>query len=429
MRSSGEFDFSAILRGGDHVMWPQGPGEPMGLTQVLMDQAPALPPVTLVVGLTSSHTLSHPEARRFGYLCLNGAGGARNAARLSSNRVVPAHVSSVPGLLASRRIPVDMALARVRPTDDPGMLSLGVICDFVHEMISAARVVVAEIDERMPLTGQDALLPWSSVTHFTLADGDELLLHDPAPSPAELAVAARVAEIIPDRATVQFGIGSLPTAICLALKGHAGLGLHSGVLPDAAVDLIESGAVDNLHKGLDVGTSVTGGLFGSRRLLDFAHCNPHIAMRRAAYTHSSVVLSQLANLHSVNSAIEVDLSGQINAEMAGSRYLGAVGGQVDFVRGGRASAGGRSIIALTSVTADGRASKITACLGRHPVTTPRSDVDLVVTEHGVADLWGRDLHARAAALVAIAHPDFREGLEREFRTLINAPDQWERPHV
>ncbi len=415
MQSSGEFDFAAVLRAGDHVMWPQGPGEPTGLTRRLMDQAPEMPAVTLVVGLVCSTTLSHPGARRFDYLCLNGAGGARVAAAQSKNRVIPAHVSSLPGLLASRRIPVDVALVRVRPTDDPAMLSLGVICDFVHEMIAGARVVVAEIDERMPLTGQDALLPRAAVGHLVRAEGAELLMHDPRPSAAEMAVAERVAAIIPDRATVQFGIGGLPVAICAALKDHSGLGVHSGVLPDAVVDLIERGAIDNLHKGLDEGVSVTGGLFGSRRLLDFAHSNPAIALRRAAYTHAPGVLARLANLHTVNSAIEVDLSGQVNAEMAGSRYLGAVGGQVDFVRGGRASNGGRSIIALTATTPDGRASKITPGLGRRPVTTARSDVDLVVTEFGVADLWGLDLHARAAALVAIAHPDFREGLERAFR--------------
>lgn len=420
MTPSGDFDFGALLRPGDHLMWSQGPGEPTGLTRRLLAQAEALPQVTLVVGMMCTQTLAAPAAERFDYLCLNGAGGARHAARLSGNRVIPAHVSSLPDLLVSRRIPVDVALVRLRPTDDPAVLSLGVICDFVHEMIAGARIVVAEIDERMPLTGQDALIARDRITHVTQADGDEPLMPDGLPSALEAAVAARVAEVIPNRATVQFGIGGLPVAICAALIGHSGLGLHSGVIPDAAVDLIERGVIDNSHKGADAGVSVTGGLFGGRRLLDFADGNPAIALRRARYTHAPATLAGLANLHTVNSAIEVDLTGQANAEVAGARYLGAVGGQVDFVRGGRASAGGRSILALPSVTPDGKTSRIVAGLAGRPVTTARSDVDLVVTEHGVADLWGLDLQARARALIAIAHPVFRDGLERElhqFRAL------------
>lgn len=413
MKSSTDFDFTGILQAGDYLTWPQGPGEPLGLTSGLMAQSEALPQLTLVVGMVTSATLGCTGAKHFDYLCLNGAGGARIATSMSGHRVVPAHVSSLPGLLSSRRIPVDVVLVRVRPTDNPEIFSLGVVCDFVHEMIGAARVVIAEIDERMPLTGCDALISRSNITHFTLADSEEPLLHDPGPSEIDARIAARVAELIPDRATIQFGIGGTPVAICSALKDHTGLGLHSGVLPDAIVNLVESGAVDNLHKGIDVGLTVTGGLFGSRRLLDFADANPAVALRRATYTHSMVTLSKLRNLHTINSAIEIDLTGQVNAEVAGGRYLGAVGGQVDFVRGGRASTGGRSIIAMSSVTPDGKNSKIVVNMGHRPVTTARSDVDLVVTEQGVADLWGLDLHSRAAALIAIAHPDFRENLERE----------------
>ena len=413
MKPSAEFDFSEVLRAGDHVAWPQGPGEPVGLTQRLMQQQGQLPPVTLVLGMVTSNSLDSLAAANFDYLCFNGAGNARKAAAYSNNRIVPAHVSAIPGLIATRRVPVDVVLIRARPTDDPEVLSLGVICDFVHEMMACARIVIAEIDERLPLTGHDALIPRSRITCYSQADSNEPLLPDPEPSALDLAVARRVAELVPDRATLQIGIGSIAAAICSALKDHRGLGLHSGVIPDGAVDLIEVGAVDNLHKGTDVGATVTGGLFGGRRLLDFADANPVFALRRATYTHSQATLSRLARLYTINSAVEIDLSGQVNAELAGKRYVGAVGGQIDFVRGGRASMDGRSIIAMPSVTPDGKRSKIVAGLGERPVTTARSDVDLIVTEYGCADLWGLDLKARAAALVAIAHPDFREELERE----------------
>lgn len=410
--SSSQFDFVSTLKAGDHIAWPQGTGEPTGLTGRLTTQQ-GLPICSLVLGMVITPTLD-AVGEQFDYLCLNGAAQTRKAAARSGNRVIPAHVSAIPGLIAGRRIPVDVALIRVRPTDDPDVLSLGVMVDFVHEMVEAARVVVAEIDERMPLTAEDALIRRDRITHLTLADGSEPLMADPVPSAVDIAVANHVAALIPDRATVQFGVGSLPTAVCAALRDHKGLGLHSGVIPDCAVDLIEAGVVDNLHKGLDHGVTVTGGLFGSRRLMEFAHENPAIAMRRATYTHSPQVLAGLANFHTINSAIEVDLSGQINSEMAGRRYVGAVGGQIDYVRGGRIAAGGRSIIAMSSTTPGGKHSKIVADLAGRPVTTARSDVDLIVTEYGVADLWGLDFHRRAEALIGIAHPAFRDQLSCDF---------------
>jgi acetyl-CoA hydrolase len=350
----------------------------------------------------------------FDYLCLNGAAQTRKLTAASSSRVIPAHLSTIPQLILDRRIPVDVALIRVRPTNDPDVFCLGVVVDFVHEMAAAARVVIAEIDQRMPLTGEDALIARDQIDIFTLADGPEPLIHDPAPSAQDRAIAERVAALVPDGATVQLGVGGLPVAVCLALGGHKGLGLHSGVLPDAAVQLMRSGAVDNLNKGIDTGVSVTGGLFGGRILLDFAHDNPSLVMRRVAYTHTAKTLARIKNLYSINSAVEIDLTGQVNAEVAGRRYIGAVGGQVDFVRGARLSVGGRSIIALGSVTPDEKHSKIITRLGSRPVTTARSDVDLVVTEYGVADLWGLDLHARAQALIAIAHPAFRNQLQCDF---------------
>lgn len=409
MRASSDFDFRAIVRAGDHIAWPQAVGEPTGLTKCLSEQAEDIPHATIVVGMTTTPTLA-TFAPHFKFLCLNGAGNARIATAQSGNRVIPAHVSAIPGLIRGGRIRVDVALVRVRPTEDAAAYSLGVICDFVHELIEAARVVVAEIDERMPLTRQDAIIARGRLTHLTRADGHEPTIVDPTPSETDVEVARRVAALIPDRATVQFGVGGLPVAVCGALSGHSDLGLHSGVIPDAAVALIQSGVVTNRYKGIDERVSVTGGLFGTRQLLDFAHENNVIALRRATHTHSVKTLAQINTLFSINSAIAVDLTGQVNSEVAGGRYVGAVGGQVDFVRGARLSSGGRSIIALASTTSDGKHSKIVANLGAAPVTTARSDVDLVVTEHGVADLWGLDLRARAEALVAIAAPSFRDEL-------------------
>jgi acyl-CoA hydrolase len=247
-----------------------------------------------------------------------------------------------------------------------------------------------------------------------LVESDERIIDmpDPEPSAVERAVAEQVAALIPDRATVQLGVGTLPAAVAGALSNHRELGVHSGVVSDVLVDLVERGVVTNAHKGCDAGRTVTGGLFGTQRLRDFAEASGAIDMRSVEYTHQIAVTSALAQFHTINSAIEIDLSGQANAEIAGGRYLGAVGGQVDFVRGGGASPGGRSIIAVPSTTPDGKHSRIVASLGARPVTTARSDVDVIVTEYGAAHLRGCPLRERARRLIEIAHPDHRESLLR-----------------
>jgi acyl-CoA hydrolase len=410
LRLDRDFDFAAVLREGDVVAWPQGTGEPLGLTQHLAAQRHDLPPIGLFIGMSTGRTLAPEHADRFAMRGLNGAGTNRTLTASGVLDIIPAPVSSIPGLLRSGAIKVDVALLRVRPHPQAGYVTTGVIADYTQALVAAARCVIAEVDERLPITGQDALLPIADIDHFVPVSGPEMLLPDPAPTPRDTRIAEIVASFIPDRATIQLGIGALPVAVCRALIGHRGLGIHTGVVPDAVVDLIEAGVVTNAHKGIDAGVSVTGGLFGSRRLFDFANENPAIAMRAAEYTHNIATLARIASLFSVNSAVEVDVTGQVNAEIAGGRYVGAVGGQLDFVRGAWASVGGRSIMALPATTPDGRVSRIVRSLGGNPVTTPRGDADVVVTEFGVAELRGCSFSERARRLAAIAHPDFRADL-------------------
>lgn len=406
---SSAFDFASVLRPGDVVSWPQGTGEPRGLTRALVARRHALPGVTVFVGMAISDTLRPEHADRFAFRGLNGAGSNRVLTSAGLVDIVPAHVSAVPPLLRCGALRVDVLLLKVRPHAG-GMYTTGVIADFIPALVQAARVVVAEIDQRLPRTGQDALVRGEDIDVFTEADADEVFLPDPEPSEAESRVAAKVAELIPDRATVQLGIGGLPVAMCRALAGHRELGLHSGVVPDGVVALMRRGVVTNAHKGEGAGVLVTGGLFGTRALFDFADGNARIEMRSADYTHSPAVMSRVNKLHSINSAVEVDLSGQVNSEIAGKRYLGAIGGQADFVRGAQLSPGGRAIIALPAATPDGKFSRIVPVLSGVPVTTARADVDMIVTEYGVAELRGCSLSERARRLAAIAHPDFRASL-------------------
>ncbi len=412
MTRADAFDFAAVLRDGDVVAWPQGTGEPLALTARLVAERHALPPIGLFIGMSTSKTLSPDHVDRFTIRSLNGAGSNRALAAAGALDIIPTHVSTIPGLLRCGAIKVDVVLLRVRPHTEPGFVTTGVVADFTQALIAAARCVIAEVDERLPLTGQDALVPISAIHHFVEATGPESLLPDPVPSPLDRRIADVVAAFIPDRATVQVGIGNLPTAVCAALMDHRDLGFHTGVVSDALVGLVEAGVVTNAYKGADAGVSVTGALFGTRRLFEFADGNPALAMRGAEYTHNVTTMAGIAALHSVNSALEVDLTGQVNAEQAGRRYLGAVGGQVDFVRGAGASKRGRSILALASTTPDGTRSRIVPSLDGAPVTTARSDTDVVITEFGAAELRGCSFSERRRRLAAIAHPDFRADLLR-----------------
>ena len=401
--------FAEYLRPHDVIGWPQGPGEPLALTEALIAQRRELVSPTLFFGLTASNTMQPELAEHFRLLALNGAGNNRRVTALAD--IVPCHVSSLPALLRGGELRVDVALIQVKPLPAGGF-TLGVIADFTQALIRQARLVVALVNAALPLTGGDAVVDAEDIDLLVEADERLIDMPDPEPSAVECAVATQVAALIPDRATVQLGVGTLPAAVARALSDHRDLGVHSGVVSDVLVDLVERGVVTNAYKGRDAGQTVTGGLFGTQRLRDFAVRSGLVEMRSVEYTHHIAVTASLASFRTINSAIEIDLSGQANAEVAGDRYLGAVGGQVDFVRGGAASPGGRSIIALPSTTPDGRRSRIVASLEGRPVTTARSDIDIIVTEYGAAHLRGCPLRERARRLIEIAHPNHRESLLR-----------------
>ena len=403
--------FADWLKPGEVIAWPQGPGEPLALTEALVLQRAQVSGATLMFGLSQSNTLRPELADHFKFCALNGAGTSRRVTALAE--LVPCYVSALPALLRSGQLRADMVLIQVRPLPG-GAFTLGVISDFTKALIQQARVVVALINPALPAMGSDALVDVADID--VLVEGDDRIIDmpDPMPSAVEREVARRVAELIPDRATVQLGVGTLPTAVAQALTDHRDLGVHSGVVSDVLVDLVEQGVVTNAHKGLDVGRTVTGGLFGTQRLRDFAQRTGLIEMRSSDYTHSLSVTGLMSQFYAVNAVIEVDLTGQGNSEIAGGRYLGAVGGLLDFMRAGLASPGGRSILAFPSTTPDGQTSRIVASLGDRPVSVPRTEVDLVVTEFGAAELRGCSLRERARRLTAIAHPTHREALERDF---------------
>lgn len=412
----GHLDLKSVIRPGDRIVWGQGTGEPLSLTEALVQQRAALGGVGVFIGATFSQTLQPEHADHLRISGFGAIGTSSALTRAGVLEIVPCHVGQIAGYIAQGVIGCDVAFVQVSPPGPDGRFSFGVIHDYTPAAVSKARVVVAEVNDQVPWTHGASSLGAEDID-VLVATSRPLLEVAPARiGSIESAIARHAGAFIGDGAVLQIGIGAIPDAILQSITDRRDLGLHSGMVGDAVVDLVESGALTNARKRVDRGVSVAGALIGSRRLYDFAHHNPGIGMRDSACTHGESVLAGIDGLVSINSAVEVDLTGQVNAEVAAGSYLGGTGGQVDYVRAGHRSSGGRSLIAFASTARGGAVSRITAKLAG-PVTTARSDVDVVVTEHGAADLRGQPLRERARRLIPIAAPAFRETLEREAHEL------------
>lgn len=398
-------DLSRWIRPGDHILWGQVTGEPPTLVEALVAQRHALGGVTLFLGTGLSDTLRPEHADAFRFTGLGGLGTTRRLA--GALEVLPVHGGQVDALIRAGRIQCDVALLMLPPAGPDGTHSLGACVDYMEAAVATARVVLAEISDKVPDTGGHARVPPARLAATFRTDRAPLGGPAPEPTPAERAIGAHLAPLIPDGATLQTGLGALPEAILAALRGHRDLGLHTGLMGDGAHALIEGGALTNARKSVDAGISVTTTLVGGPRLHGFAHRNPAVELRPCSHTHDAAVLARHARLFAVNSAAEVDLTGQANSESVAGRLVGGIGGQADFARAASRSPGGASVIALP-------ASRIIARL-RGPVTTPRADVDIVVTEHGAADLRGATLAERTHRIIAVAAPDARDELERAAR--------------
>jgi acyl-CoA hydrolase len=402
-------DLGAFLRPGDHIVWGQACGEPTTLVEALIAQAENIGHLSAFAATSFSGLLSAQAAERVTLSSMGAIGALRTLTAAGRLGVVPCHVSQIEPMIEQGLIGCDVALVQVSPPDAGGNHSFGLINDFIQAAVQKARVVIAEVNERVPFTLGDAVLPAARIDCAVHVARAPVEVPPAKIGEIDLAIAKIVARYIEDGAVIQVGIGATPDAILRLLHDRRDLGVHSGMIGDGLVDLVQAGVVTNARKSIDAGVSITGALIGTERLYRFAHRNPQIGMRRSAYTHSQSTLSRLTRLVAINSAIEVDLTGQVNAEQSGEQYLGATGGQVDYVRAAGRSSGGRSIIALPATAKGGKVSRIAAALCG-PVTTPRSDVDVIVTEFGAAELKGCTLAERARRLLAVAHPDFRDEL-------------------
>jgi acyl-CoA hydrolase len=407
---------AGIVRAGDMVMWGQAAAEPVPLTRALMAQRAAIGNLRAFVGITWSDAVQVAHADHVSFLAYGAGGNNRLLAKAGCLDILPAHYSQLPGLIERGVLKVDVLMLQVAPPDASGRYSMSLAVEYLLPAIRTARVVIAEVNAQAPRTGGPHALTAADIDYVVHTDRPPLAAPVGKPHPAEAAVARHVASLIEDGATLQYGIGSLPEAIVGQLADRRELGVHSGAIGDATAALMRAGVITNARKTIDAGITIAGTLMGSSLLNGLAHDNTALELRGVEYTHSLRVLASIDRLVAINSAVEVDLTGQVNAEVANGIYVGAVGGAIDFTRGAMASRGGVPIVALTSRTDGKQISRIVASL-HGPVSTARSDAAVIVTEHGISDLRGLSLAQRVPRMIAIAHPDEREALERAAREL------------
>jgi 4-hydroxybutyrate CoA-transferase len=407
-----------LLRPGMRVLLPPGCAEPRTLIEEIIRQAERLRPLTLMGGLLlGEYPFCAPEYRdAFRWVTFHVMPALRDAVAHGQVEFIPIRYFDALWVFG-RGGPwaADAVLVHTAPAGPDGSLSLGVSTSYPLPLARSAPLVIAEVNRRMPRTLGDSGIGLDRVS--ACVETDRALVPYPPPEVGETEerVAAHVAEVIPDGATIQVGIGSTPEATVACLGGHRDLGIHS-LLVDAMLPLLERGVITNARKSRNPGRMDLGEIMGTERLFRFVHENPVVNMEPSSAIHDPRVVARLERFVSINSAIEVDLTGQVNAESLGERQVAGIGGQFDFVEGAYWAPGGRSVIAFPSTGRGGEVSRIVARLpAGAKVTTPRYLTDCVATEFGRAGLRGLSVEQRARALIQLAHPRFREALEREWR--------------
>jgi 4-hydroxybutyrate CoA-transferase len=392
---------------------------PRIILEALIARAPELQNVEMVQALTVG-SAEYVDPRMQGHLRVNAlfiSDNIRAAVQEGRADFTPVFLSEVPLLFKSNVLPLDVALIQVSPPDEHGFCSLGIEAGLSKTAAQVARVVIAEVNERMPRTLGDSFIHLSKINYLIPVSYPPAELRVGEPNEVSMQIAGHVATLIEDGSTLQTGIGSIPDAVLHFLQGKKDLGIHTELFSDGIVNLVESGVITNEKKTLHPGKIVAGLALGTQRLYDYIDDNPIFEFHPTEYVNDPFVIAQNSQMIAINSAIEVDLTGQVCADSIGSQLYSGVGGQVDFVYGASRSAGGKPIIALpsNSVLRDGaRVSRIVPTLRPGAgVTTSRNHVHYVVTERGVASLYGKTIRERARALIEVAHPDFQEELERK----------------
>ncbi len=414
-----------VIESGNRIFLTGNVSVPYKLLNALVEKAPALKDVEITQALTvGAPAYVGPEME--GHLRVNTmfiSGNIREAVQSGRADFTPVLLSEFPLLFKEGHLPLDAALIHVSLPDEHGFCSLGVEVGLTKTAAESAKIIIAEVNDQMPRTLGDAFIHVSRLNYIVPVNYPiaEMAMSDGKPSPAIEKMAAYIAELIPNGATMQMGIGAVPDAVLKYLYDKKDLGVHTELFSDGVIDLVEAGVLTNAAKTLHQGKILAGFILGSKRLYNWVDDNPMIEMRRTEYVNDPFVIAQNEKMVAINSAIEVDLTGQVCADSIGPKLYSGVGGQLDFIYGASRSKGGVPIIALPSDTTTRSGKRFTRIVGMLKrgagVVTTRNHVRYVVTEFGVADLYGKTIRERAQALIGIAHPDFRADLKKQAREL------------
>lgn len=404
-----------IIQSGNRVFVHGSACTPLFMLHKLAEQAPRLKDVELVsISMYGNVMLDKPAfAPHFRFNSLFVSDSIRQAVNDGRADYVPVFLSEIPELFKRNILPLDVAIVSVSVPDQHGFCSLGTSVDIARSAVNHARYVIAQVNPSVPRTHGDGMIHTSELHAMVFQDSPlQEIRFGEGLGEAEMKIGTLVAELIEDKSTLQMGIGSIPDAVLRSLGQHKDLGVHTEMFSDGLVDLLEKGIVNNKYKKIHPGKTVSAFALGTRRLYDFVHDNPSIAFLDVDYVNETAVIRRNKRVVAINSAIEVDLTGQICADSIGTYHYSGVGGQMDFMRGAALSDGGKPIIALTSRTKKGLSRIVPMLKNGAGVVTTRAHVHYVVTEYGSVFLFGKNLRERAKALISIAHPDDREMLER-----------------
>ena len=406
-----------LVRSGDTIVAQGSTSVPNVLFRALTERAAELRDVKIIVGFgvcPEDAPYAKPEyIDSFRALSIFVPNYLRRAMKEGVADTIPCFLGEVPFLFRSGQVPVDVAFLNVSEPDENGYCSYGISADIAFSAVECARVVIAQVNKYMPRTFGDPVIHVSMIS--AMCRGDEPLVEVPTPVPNEIEtkIGRYIAEQIPDGATLQIGVGGIPNAVINALSGHKHLGLHTEAITDGVLPLIERGIIDNSQKALYPGKSVGSLILGSRHLYDHVDGNPDFVIRDVAWTNDPQNIRQNPRAMAINSAVELDLTGQICADSIGETVISGVGGQHDFMYGAALSEGGKCFIALPSTTAKGQSKIVSHLQPGAGVVTTRFQAQYIATEYGIVYLRNLPLAERAKALISIAHPSVREDLERE----------------
>jgi len=411
-------DAVKVVKSKDRIFLSGNAATPLLLTNALAKRAQELSNVEVNhILLFGNDPLSTPGmAQHFQHNSFFVGPGDRQSIADGYSDYVPVHLSQVPAIFSSNYIPLDVVLLHLSPPDAHGFMSFGVECAASKAAAENAKIVVAQVNERMPRTLGDVFIHVSRVHKIVECSVPILELQPITASEIEERIADFIAPLIEDNATLQLGIGGIPDAVLSRIEGKQHLGIHTEMVSDGVVEAIEKGIITSQKKTLHPGKVVATFVMGTQKLYDYVHNNPLFELHPCDYTNNPFIISQNEKMVAINSCIEVDITGQVCSDSIGTKIYSGFGGQVDFIRGAAHSKDGKPIIALPSTTKNGTVSRIVSQLKHGAgVVTTRADVHYVVTEYGVASLHGKNLHQRAEALISIAHPTFRSELEEYMR--------------